>query len=39
VSRIVGGATQVIASVPVTLTSSSYTRTINVNSLGKVVTQ
>ena len=38
--RIVSGAPQVITSVgvPVTLTSGNYTRTINVNSLGKVVT-
>jgi prepilin-type N-terminal cleavage/methylation domain-containing protein len=39
VSKVVGGATQVIDNVDVTLVSSGYTRTINVNNLGKVVTQ
>jgi prepilin-type N-terminal cleavage/methylation domain-containing protein len=39
VTRFVGGATQVIASVPVTVSANGYTRTINVNNLGKVVTQ
>jgi hypothetical protein len=39
VTRIVAGVPQTINSVPVTLTSGNYTRTINVNSLGKVSTQ
>lgn len=39
VTKISGGAPQLINSVPVTLTSGGYTRTINVNSLGKVITQ
>jgi prepilin-type N-terminal cleavage/methylation domain-containing protein len=41
VSRLVGGTAQAITSapVPVTVASGSYTRTINVNSLGKVITQ
>jgi prepilin-type N-terminal cleavage/methylation domain-containing protein len=39
VTKIVGGGSQTVSSVPVTLASGGYTRTINVNSLGKVITQ
>jgi prepilin-type N-terminal cleavage/methylation domain-containing protein len=39
VSKVVGGAPQAMASVDVTLTGNGYTRTINVNNLGKVVTR
>jgi Tfp pilus assembly protein FimT len=39
VSKVVGGLTQDIVSVPVTVSANGYTKTISVNNLGKVVTQ
>ncbi len=39
VTRVVGGVAQPFASVPVTVSSNAYTKTINVNNLGRVVTE
>jgi prepilin-type N-terminal cleavage/methylation domain-containing protein len=39
VTKVVNGSSEIITSVPVTVSTNGYTKTINVNNLGKVVTQ
>lgn len=39
VLKVVNGATQNIVTVPITVSANGYQKTINVNSVGKVVTQ